>query len=411
MYGDYYHHNHTPYLYETQLQHRLQPELVEMRTFSRQEIVRHNASVGWQQWVTLKGIVYDATGFRDHFLAYIQKKKDDQAKEKQLKEDVALRLDIIKNTVSVGEKTFNERYGHGESIETWREIEVEIGPFKIGTIEKVPSWKFWESVRADVITLHDELTKEEDKGETSEYQREYLAQLRRWLRKYRDIDPLQRWPTGDSNHTVFLLPEDPSTLREWTQGWEPLDTELPESGAWTCAEFQLPPLGDTHQVFVAVLRSHFSDDIQFQFEISGDVAWRVLPQHVVRDEQMTQKQKAVQMSRDRRGKNLWDPDRVNRRRNQLAKYFMDKYHISQERMADFLHGIPLDERTWERMWDHVSKIHPEGAAMTRKIRNQASLPQVSGLEYMKLNWHELVKVKVGQIVDYKLTDKKHIITG
>ncbi|XP_070180568.1 tubulinyl-Tyr carboxypeptidase 1-like isoform X2 [Littorina saxatilis] len=39
-------------------------------------------------------------------------------------------------------------------------------------------------------------------------------------------------------------------------------------------------------------------------------------------------------------------------------------------------GFPMDECTWDQMWDHVSRNHPEGVRMTEKIRNSTSLPQV-----------------------------------
>lgn len=40
-------------------------------------------------------------------------------------------------------------------------------------------------------------------------------------------------------------------------------------------------------------------------------------------------------------------------------------------------GFPMDERTWNRMWDHVARTHPDGTSMTEKIRNQVNLPQVA----------------------------------
>ena len=40
-------------------------------------------------------------------------------------------------------------------------------------------------------------------------------------------------------------------------------------------------------------------------------------------------------------------------------------------------GFPIDESTWERMWDHVAKIHPNGHEMVRKVRAIKDLPQVS----------------------------------
>ncbi|RUS81749.1 hypothetical protein EGW08_010503, partial [Elysia chlorotica] len=39
-------------------------------------------------------------------------------------------------------------------------------------------------------------------------------------------------------------------------------------------------------------------------------------------------------------------------------------------------GFPIDEHTWDRMWDHASKIHPRGQDMVRSIRNQPDLPQI-----------------------------------
>ena len=40
-------------------------------------------------------------------------------------------------------------------------------------------------------------------------------------------------------------------------------------------------------------------------------------------------------------------------------------------------GLPVDNFTWERMWDHVMKIHPDGAKAFRGIRNERHLPEVS----------------------------------
>ncbi|MGH0151281.1 UNVERIFIED_CONTAM: hypothetical protein FKN15_041024, partial [Acipenser sinensis] len=39
-------------------------------------------------------------------------------------------------------------------------------------------------------------------------------------------------------------------------------------------------------------------------------------------------------------------------------------------------GLPVDEATWERMWRHVSRIHPEGDVIGRKIRGATDLPKI-----------------------------------
>lgn len=39
-------------------------------------------------------------------------------------------------------------------------------------------------------------------------------------------------------------------------------------------------------------------------------------------------------------------------------------------------GLPVDEETWEQMWRHVARIHPNGEAIGKRIRGASDLPKV-----------------------------------
>ncbi|KAK3537749.1 hypothetical protein QTP70_017860 [Hemibagrus guttatus] len=39
-------------------------------------------------------------------------------------------------------------------------------------------------------------------------------------------------------------------------------------------------------------------------------------------------------------------------------------------------GLPVNEETWEQMWRHVTRIHPDGAGVEKRIRGATDLPKI-----------------------------------
>lgn len=39
-------------------------------------------------------------------------------------------------------------------------------------------------------------------------------------------------------------------------------------------------------------------------------------------------------------------------------------------------GLPVNGETWEQMWRHVTRIHPEGEEVEKRIRGATDLPKV-----------------------------------
>ena len=62
-----------------------------------------------------------------------------------------------------------------------------------------------------------------------------------------------------------------------------------------------------------------------------------------------------------------------------SKSRADKEETTEDNGVWFLvnkNGFPIDEITWNRMWDHVAKIHPEGPKTFHCVRGNSDLPQV-----------------------------------
>lgn len=69
-------------------------------------------------------------------------------------------------------------------------------------------------------------------------------------------------------------------------------------------------------------------------------------------------------------------------------------------------GFPIDDKTWDRMWDHVARIHPDGYDVKHKVRDKKDLPSVSENH---ANLHALLGFKFKEHIICLLSIKFHFI--
>ena len=126
---------------------------------------------------------------------------------------------------------------------------------------------------------------------------DYVDLLKRWLRNHSGTgqtkSPLP--PGTDLNRLPFPVPEDNTgNLRPWLQSWEPV-----------------------------------------KVDIEGESAWTVLPQDVIKNGFTTPEQQSILAARSKR-RFLFDPDRMQKRREELARYFTKTHRIKRDRLVPYL---------------------------------------------------------------------------
>ena len=63
--------------------------------------------------------------------------------------------------------------------------------------------------------------------------------------------------------------------------------------------------------------------------------------------------------------NCADDERSETRESQSHRPSCDKYwwHVNKS-------GFPVEETTWERMWEYAVRVHPEGEQLAQSIRGK-----------------------------------------
>ena len=56
-------------------------------------------------------------------------------------------------------------------------------------------------------------------------------------------------------------------------------------------------------------------------------------------------------------------------------------------------GFPIDKFTWDRMWTHVAKLHPDGKSFENEIRDNKNIPEVSLIRTMYFEYMMMINDK------------------
>jgi hypothetical protein len=63
-------------------------------------------------------------------------------------------------------------------------------------------------------------------------------------------------------------------------------------------------------------------------------------------------------------------------------------------------GFPVDESTWQKMWDHAARVHPDGNSAVEQIRGNTSLIRMAIPQQPNLSQLMTMSSKVQAIQNY-----------
>lgn len=317
------------------------------RSYTPREVFQHNYLVNWNEWSIYKGNIYDNGKVKDilfHLLVNTSKTRADKQHVEDNSEDCypdgadcGYQPECNWESAVVGNTNIIQvllKSGLGQStVETCARL------CRVGTIVQHTDAKYYEDLHYDIERLLNDLVGESCEGTLTDYTKEYMHLLQRWVKGCKSRHFENSWkPVGDVNESPFPLPEDvqknPGCLRSWMEDWEPFDCCIPFSGAWVVLETKQVDLGNTHEIYLSTLRSHV-DLTPFDTTVDGEIAWPVIPEDLFENDIMTEEQRLTESVRITR-KYFLDPGRMERRRQSILQYFINKYKYNIEQVHHFL---------------------------------------------------------------------------
>ncbi|CAG5127374.1 unnamed protein product [Candidula unifasciata] len=316
------------------------------KSLTPREVFQHNTLVGWNEWSIHKRNVYDNGKVNDilfRFLVSTSKTRTDQQQVDTNEDDSYLKKpscgyspEFNLESSAVWNANLMQVLLKGEldsaTVESFARL------CRVGIVVQHTDAKYYEDLHYDVEPLLNDLSRESCDSALTVNTKDYMHLLQRWMKTYRRLHLNSRHSVTDLNKCYFPLPEDiqknPECLRSWITVWERFDFSIPISGAWVVIEADKVDLGNSYEIYLSTLRSHV-DLTPFDTTVDGEAAWQLIPEDLIANDVMTNKQRLTESERIKRA-NFLDSGRMERRRLQIMKYFIDKYKYSTDNVRHFL---------------------------------------------------------------------------
>lgn len=328
-----------------------------MRKFTPRDVFQHNQCTQMNKWGIYEGRVYENEKLKEifsHLIIVAKETRKDNSTEEVEAEEIQ---EYERSSSDYGESDHSYSFVHDVDLDgviVWENkriqniinkemvqtaIRLHAAPHCVGKIAQTTDSEFWEDVQNDVQSILCDLFHKYCTDSLSTNLTDYMHLLQRWVKNHTYCSlEIARLPNGDPNQRCFPIPEDvaenPECLRPWLMSWKSFDCAVPQNGAWTVIDTKSSDLANSHDVFVLSLKSHVNLT-PFDTTIDGDTAWKVIQENLFSEEVMTDQQKITECQRKNRN-DLFDQQRMKRRRECILQYFLNKYDYKRADIEHFL---------------------------------------------------------------------------
>ncbi len=249
---------------------------------------------------------------------------DDDSEDEVTHKPISAR-EVIEHNKMFGKRTADYWWVHGDRV---------YSDYFVALLRPMTAAESADASRADARDVKRALANAPTLSETLEDLDKALSRFELRLGR-----PPAALPAGDPNLQRFPTPHDftPSDLRKWTRDWKQFDFTLEP---WPCVEepIDLSDPGDEN-IHKERLRPWLDEWVPFDTEVTGECAWTCLELSVIERDIPTNKQLRVIAARQCRV-DMFDPRRVEKRRQKLAEYFKEKYKKTDVELEQYSRFLP-----------------------------------------------------------------------